>query len=144
MDKAGPLGPDPGPMALGVMIALLRSGRQIDHASTILLLAAVLWAPAATPGVGRALLCAVMLLAVAEKYFAWRVALDAALFALLARAPDHGGLFDAALAMCIGGGNDRQVRTLASRWGGARRLLRRQAAAVGIQAGCLIAVPILN
>lgn len=144
MDKSGSLEPDGDVMALRVMIALLRSGREIDHASTILFLAALWWAPAAAHDVGKVLLCAAMLLAVAEKYFAWRVALDAALFDLLACAPERGAPFDAALAMCVGGRNGSPARTLASRWSGARRLLFRQGAAVGLQAGCLIAAPMLS
>lgn len=71
-------------------------------------------------------------------------ALDAALFGLLAGAPERGAPFDAALAMCVGGRNGSSARTLARRWSGARRLLFRQGAAVGIQAGCLIAAPMLN
>ena len=113
-----------------VMAAFLRTGRQIDQASMLLLLTGVLLLPS---------FAALTLLAAGiQKYYALRVALDADLFTILARHPEHGAQWDAALALCAG----RQVstRTLALRWQGARRLQKRQRVAFAVQLAVLATI----
>lgn len=117
------------------MLAFLHLGRRIDHASSVFLIGAILLAATS----GKLVLLAGIMLALAEKYWAWRVALDAELFDLLRRCPERLAEFDAALAICAGRRHAPPARALESRWLGARRLLCRQAAAFGLQAACLIA-----
>lgn len=115
------------PVAWGVMSAFLRTGKDVDHASSVLLLGTLLLyvAQFSSHPAGLVMLPA-LLLALAEKYFAWRVALDAELFALLGRAPGEATVFDEALAACLGRKPVVRQRTMQSRWLGAKRYLRYQ------------------
>jgi hypothetical protein len=122
----------------GVMLAFLRLGKQIDHASSLLLIAAVLCSLGNGASLVDIYLLAALLLAIAQKYFAWRVALDVELFALLQQYPAETAVFDAALAACLGHHRELPVRSMAQRWCGARRLLQRQAGCFALQAACLV------
>lgn len=121
-------------MAADVLIAFLQAARVVDQASSLLLLPAVallLMQPAGVPAL--ALLGVALVFALAEKYYAWRVALDAGLFAALLRQPGQMPQFDAALASMLGGQAPVGGRSLQSRGEGARRLLLRQALCLGAQ-----------
>jgi hypothetical protein len=109
-----------------VMAAFLRTGRQVDQASMLLLLTAVLLRPSLTAALALTLLAAGI-----QKYYALRVALDADLFAVLARHPEHSAQWDAALALCAR--RPVSARPLTQRWQGARRFQQRQVAAFGSQ-----------
>lgn len=108
------------------MAAFLRTGKHIDQASMLLLLAAVLLRPALTAALALALLAAGI-----QKYYALRVSLDADLFSALARHPEHSAEWDAAMALCAG--RPASTRPLALRWQGARRLQQRQIAAFAVE-----------
>lgn len=111
------------PVTAAVMAAFLRTGKQIDQASMLLVLvAAILSGPS---------LVLALLAAGVQKYYALRVALDADLFAVLERHPESGGQWDAALALCAG--RPQSSRPLIQRWQGARRLQQRQRAAFAVQ-----------
>lgn len=122
------------PVAVGVLRAFLRSGRVLDHAASVLLLAVLLvpvlrpsfWPQAVLPGMAIAL-------ALAAKYHAWRVALDAELFAVLLDHPHEAHRFDGALATFLGRTDAPAGKSMQSRWQGARRLLCRQALCLGLQ-----------
>jgi hypothetical protein len=126
-------------MTPAVMAAFLRTGRMFDHASSAILIGVLVLAGAAGAGVAPAALGAALVLALAEKYFAWRVALDAELFAVLAQRDDMAA-FDYALETCAGRKPDIPPRSLANRWAGARRLLFCQIACSGLQAAGLAAM----
>lgn len=125
-----------------VLLGFLRAGRVLDAGSSALLLSTVLLAlrPAAPLAVGGILVA--LLLALVEKYFAWRVALDAEFFALLHEQPTQTAAFDAALAAFLGRttGPAPAPRPMASRWLGARRLVWRQALAGAAQFGVVLAL----
>lgn len=122
------------PVTIGVLTAFLRSGRMLDQASSVLLLGVLLllvlhppsWPGIFLPGIA-------IVLAIAEKYHAWRVALDAELFAVLLKNPHEPNRFDAALAAFLACGKIAAGRTMYSRWQGARRLFCRQALCLGLQ-----------
>ncbi len=115
-------------ISAAVMAAFLRTGKQVDQASMLLFLAAVI--VTSGPLVALALLAAGI-----QKYYALRVALDADLFAILARHPEQLAHFDAALALCAR--RPASTRPLALRWQGARRLQQRQIGAFGLQLAML-------
>ena len=122
------------PMTLRVLLGFLRAGRVLDGASSVLLLGTLVlactpFAPAKAVAVGIALLLGTL-----AKYYAWRVALDAEFFALLSEQPQQAGAFDDALAAFMGQATVPTLRTMASRWQGARQLVKRQAAVVALQA----------
>lgn len=119
---------------LRVLLGFLQAGRVLDHGSSVLLLAALLAGARASNGLGLALLGGAVLLGLLEKYLAWRVALDAEFFALLLEQPGQEAAFDAALAAFLGRSAAAETRSMASRWQGARRLVRQQAAVLGAQA----------
>lgn len=127
-------------MALRVLLGFLRAGRVLDHASSVLLLAALLAAPAAP----LAAVLAAVALGALEKYVAWRVALDAEFFQLLLQQPGQEAAFDAALADFLGRKASPPPRTLASRWRGARRLVWGQALVLGAQAVAALLVLLLG
>jgi hypothetical protein len=131
--------PAANPMTPAVMAAFLRTGRMADHASSALLIGVLALAAGTGAGVAPAALGAALVLALAEKYFAWRVALDAELFAVLAQHDDMAA-FDSALEICAGRKPAVPPRSLASRWSGARRLLLCQIACFGLQAASLAAM----
>ena len=62
------------------------------------------------------------------------MALDAEFFALLLAQPGQEAAFDTALVEFLGRPGVSETRTMASRWQGARRLVRLQAAVLGAQA----------
>lgn len=116
-------------MSQQVLLGFLRAGRVLDGASSVLLLGALVLAPAA-PLAAVAVAAALALL---EKYLAWRVALDAEFFALLDATPAAPDEFDLALAAFLGCPVPAP-RSLPSRQQGARQLLLRQVLALGAQA----------
>ncbi len=118
-------------ISAAVMAAFLRMGRQVDQASMFLLLAAIALALGERGPAPAALLGMNLVAAGIAKYYALRVALDADLFAILARHPEQHVKWDKALAMCAG--REPSARSLAQRWAGARRLQQRQVASLGVQ-----------
>lgn len=129
-------------MQLQLVASLLRRGRQLDRLSgglTLLALAGGL-APllGGKPNPASALLCGLLvMLGLAQKYWAVRVALDGELFARLARQPEQLAArtqqLDQALAglglqPATAGGRDWDARSR-----GALQLLRRQALWLGAQ-----------
>ena len=145
--KPAPPMPQAGePVSLGVMSAFLHSGRSIDHASSLFLLAACVLAGGIGDRHGLWLplpvLLLSLLLATLEKYLAWRVALDARLFAVLEQTSQQElAHFDAALAAFLGQSGTGQhipTRSMDSRWQGARRLFLQQALCCGVQVALLL------
>lgn len=121
-------------MAADVLIAFLQAARVVDQASSLLLLpAAVLVLLQPASALALVLLGFALVFALAEKYHAWRVALDAGLFEALRRQPGQAPQFDAALASMLGGQAPVAGRSLQSRGEGAHRLLLRQALCLGAQ-----------
>lgn len=121
------------PVMLRVVVAFLKGGRVLDGASSVLLLGtlgrALLPAtPLAVVGMGVALVLAGL-----EKYFAWRVALDAEFFSVLDEQPAQAEHFDAALATFLGRSTMPSHRSFASRWRGTRQLMISQAVTLLIQ-----------
>jgi hypothetical protein len=124
------------PVTLGVIASLLNSGSVIDDASSVLFLASLFffdrhW----TSGVW--LVAAGTLFAVAEKYHAWRVRLDAGLFDVLSRGSTEIQVFDAALAALFGNAVC-PGRSMAERWSGTRKLFRRQLVFLMLQAVIMV------
>jgi hypothetical protein len=127
------------PITLGVMAAWLKTGRVLDHAASLALVLTLL---ALHPmaglregwpnGWGVAVWLA---LALMEKYYAWRVALDAGLFDLLAQTGARDmGQFDASMAAFLRpGAASMPPRSMESRFMGARRLFLWQVAALLMQ-----------
>jgi hypothetical protein len=134
-------GPDTHVLTTGVMTALLRSGKTVDSASSIFLLGGLLLI-AMKPVAPYAVL-ALLLLGFLEKYYAWRVTLDAELFALLGKSCNQGRVFDAALAACLVREPPELPRSMEDRWRGARRLLLSQMIVCGLQ-GIAIVVAVLD
>lgn len=135
-------------IAATVYSAFLHSARVLDHGSSLLALLMVLLAMRGAAaanaltdhGVGYAL-AAMLLLAALEKYYAFRVALDARLFAMLAEpGVNHSTAFDNALASL--NGRAALPRSLQERWRGARKLWISQAACfvaqVVLLVGCVL------
>ena len=118
---------------LRVLLGFLRAGRVLDHGSSVLLFAALLLGPVVGAGPAVGAFAGAVLLGLLEKYLAWRVALDAEFFALLLEQPGQEGAFDAALAEFLGRPAVAEIRPMASRWQGARRLVRQQAVVLGAQ-----------
>lgn len=127
-----------------VMAAFMESGRLFDRASSLLVIAASLiclfGAPAGWPA--ASVLAFHLGMALAAKYYGWRVALDAELFTVLARHAGDEQAFDRALAACSGR-NTVIGRSPRSRWEGARRLLHLQLALLALQAVATIATALL-
>ena len=121
------------PVMLRVVVGFLKGGRVLDGASSVLLLGtlgrALLPAtPLVVVGIGVALVLAAL-----EKYFAWRVALDAEFFTVLHEQPAQAENFDAALAAFLGRSTMPSHRSFASRWRGTRQLAIYQAVALLVQ-----------
>ena len=127
-------------MSLRVLLGFLRAGRILDHGSSVLLLGGLVAGLLKSGGAGELVMGSALVLGALAKYLAWRVALDAEFFALLLEQPGHEAAFDQAMAAFMGRPAPAETRTLASRWQGARRLVRWQAAAVAVQALLLVAV----
>ena len=129
------------PMAWGIMAAFMRTGKKLDHASSVLLLGMLLlYTVHFSSYLNSLLMLLALLLALLEKYLAWRVALDAELFALLSRWPEETAAFDAALAAALSRPPAQPRRSMQSRWLGARRLLYLQVAACVAQVLMLLAL----
>jgi hypothetical protein len=109
-----------------VLTAFLRTGRLLDHASSVLLLGTFLLMLQPASLLAGIALMAALLFALVEKYFAWRVALDAELFEVLCELSDDPLPFDLALADFLGRTEVPTARSMESRWKGARRLFRNQ------------------
>jgi hypothetical protein len=144
-----PLPTDLSPPAQGrVLIAFLRRGKTLDRWSGFILICACLalaWR-LIDRGSWRApniLLAASLAMAFIEKLYAWRVALDAELFAsLYADGPvDTTALhhLDAGLSRVLGSSRTGGRRALSDRWRGALSLLRRQAVFTILQFALLVA-----
>ncbi|RZK53177.1 MAG: hypothetical protein EOO59_12760 [Hymenobacter sp.] len=122
------------PVMLRVVVGFLKGGRVLDGASSVLLLGTLVRAmlpatPLLVVGLGVALVLAGL-----EKYFAWRVALDAEFFALLHEQPEQAENFDAALAAFLSRSTLPAHRSFASRWHGTRQLVISQAVTLLLQA----------
>ena len=128
------------PLATRVVAGFLKAGRVLDGASSVLLLGTLVLVrgPLSMPALGA--LGIALALAVAAKYLAWRVALDAEFFTLLHEQPAQTVAFDAALAAFLGRPAPVAGRSLASRCRGARQLVICQALLVGLQVGGLLLV----
>jgi hypothetical protein len=125
-------------IAARVVAGFLKAGRVLDSASSVLLLGTLVLARGPLSAPVLALMLVNVVLAVAAKYLAWRVALDAEFFTLLHEQPTQTAAFDAALAAFLGRPAPVAGRSLASRCRGARRLVVGQALLVGLQAGGLL------
>ena len=128
------LNDDENTVRLRVLLGFLRAGRVLDHGSSGLLVGALLLGPVVGAGPAAGFFGGAGLRGLLEKYLAWRVALDAEFFALLLAQPGREAAFDAALAEFRGRPAVAAARPMASRWQGARRLVRRQAAVLMAQA----------
>jgi len=128
------------PVALRVLLGFLKAGRVLDSGSSVLLLGTLILACAPMAPVLMAGLILALVVGLVEKYLAWRVALDAEFFALLHEQPEQAGAFDAALTEFLNRKTVPPLRTMQSRWHGARRLVRQQAVAVALQAGLVLLV----
>lgn len=118
------------PVIAGVMTAFLRVGKCVDHGSSaVLMTTIVLYALKPNSALSIATALITVLVALIEKYYSWRIALDAELFALLRHYPAETSTFDATLATCLGRQTTQTTqtsRTLQSRWSGAKRLMQCQ------------------
>ncbi|MES2206008.1 MAG: hypothetical protein V4525_04330 [Pseudomonadota bacterium] len=119
-------------ISLEVLIAFLRTGRMLDHASSVLFIVTAVVAITS-----NSLLCMVglllsFMLALTEKYYAWRVALDAELFKTIKKVPLKTESFDQSLAAFLKS-SPRAERTMTSRWEGAKRLFVHQSIWLGLQ-----------
>lgn len=127
------------PITLGVMAAWLKTGRMLDHTASLAMVVTVL-ALLPLAGLHKGLpnawgVAAWIALALLEKYYAWRVALDAGLFDLLAQSGVRDmAQFDAAMAAFLHPGKaSMPPRSMESRFISARRLFLWQAAALVMQ-----------
>lgn len=127
--------------------SLLRRGRSLDRLSTVFsLLALLIWLPGTE--IQRWLpwvVLGVVLLGLVQKYWALRVAVDADLFAALAKRPDiEPAQMDTALLTLGLAREPLPPRDWAARSQGALRLLRRQACWLAAQcAAALIGIVLL-
>lgn len=141
---------DAQPVTTAVMTAFLRTGKGIDHTSSVLLLVNVLLIesrPAAiqlTAPLMALIALAGLFVALVEKYFAWRVGLDAELFAVLQRFPNETTAFDTALAGCLGRSTVPPLRSMRRRWQGARRLMQYQFFVFGLQGVFVSTIMVLH
>lgn len=141
-----------GAFELRTMGSLLGQGRTLDAVSRLLLalagaglVGAAVLPQARLPAGAAALLAAGFLAGLVQVYFAVRVAFDAALVGALAGRSAEGGipadpaaLVDASLQVLGLAGPDAAGRDWSARWQGMRRLLRRQAACVLLQAATFL------
>jgi hypothetical protein len=125
-------------IAARVVAGFLKAGRVLDGASSVLLLGTLVLALGPLSALLLGVISIALALALAAKYLAWRVALDAEFFTLLHEQPTQTAAFDAALAAFLGRPAPVAGRSLASRCQGARRLVVCQALLVGLQAGGLL------
>ena len=136
-------------MNLSVVASLLARGRQLERLSDgiTLLAAACSLAPLLglpLPVLPRVLCAALLLLGIAHKYWAVRVALDADLFARLAASgdlPADTQALDRALHELRLKPNAHDSRDWPARSQGALALLRRQALCLGLQLLLILTLP---
>ena len=128
------------PITLGVMAAWLKTGRVLDHAASLALVLTLLALLHPMAGLREGWpnawgVAAWLALALMEKYYAWRVALDAGLFDLLAQTGARDmEQFDASMAAFLRpGAASMPPRSMESRFMGARRLFLWQVAALLMQ-----------
>jgi len=125
-----------------IVAALLAGGSRLDWLGTALTVAA---AGLLLAGIGgRAPEAGIVVLGIAAKYLALRVAFDARLFALAAERALATEPFDAAMTRLGLLAPPKTGRAWADRCRGARRLLRLQAAAVAAQCGLAAAAAITS
>jgi hypothetical protein len=125
-----------------VIAALLAGGRSLDWLGSALTVAAAVLLLAGLDA--RELALAIVLVGIAGKYLATRVAFDALLFAVAAERALATEPFDAAmthLGLMVPG---KTGRPWIERCRGARRLLRLQAAAVALQCALAAAAGIAS
>ncbi len=139
------------PMQIELVAALLRQGRPFDALSRGLLLLATAWLVLLASGIAKphaavaAALLASLLLALLQRYFALRVDLDARLLRVVAGQSAATDLATATAALdeaLVGQGmlpRERAGRAWPERLAGARRLWRRQLAALLLQSLALAA-----
>jgi len=114
-----------------IVAALLAGGRSLDWLSTALTVAG---ATLLLAGLGeRGLEVAIVLVGIAAKYLATRVALDARLFQIAAERALATAPFDTAMTRLGLLATAKTGRAWIARCRGARRLLQLQAAAVALQ-----------
>ncbi len=136
------------PELLVVAAALLDTGRSMEALCCTLTalcfagLLAAIWAP--VPLGSLALLLAAAASGLAGTYAGARVRLDATLFRHLGLRDRGAGLLDPALLQLGMLPADKAGRPAAERIAGARRLLRLQALAVGVQAAALAAAGVVG
>lgn len=104
----------------------------LDNCSSVLLLGTLVLAVVGSPA--RLVLLGALGLAAAEKYFAWRVALDVVFYDWLETQPEEVPEFDAAIGTFLGSKSAFPPRSWDSRWRGSRRLVLSQAVALVLQA----------
>ena len=83
------------PLAARVVAGFLKAGRVLDNASSVLLLGTLVLARGPLSALVLIVVGLALALAVAAKYLAWRVALDAEFFTLLHEQPTQTAAFDA-------------------------------------------------
>jgi hypothetical protein len=100
------------PVALEVMVGFLRTGRLLDHASSVVMLGIfiLMQHQLSSLAVGCSVLA--LLLSVIEKYYAWRVALDAEFFMILAVHPNQVATFDTSLSTFLGHSRQTEPRNM--------------------------------
>ncbi len=116
-----------------VAAGFLRSGGILLNASHCAALMAAAGALLAHALTARMLFAASILCWPAAGYFGLRVSIDARLFRELGRAPEEGGAALDELRRAWGMGGGKAGRSIGERSGGALRLWKRLAAAVGTQ-----------
>ena len=128
------------PVALGVLASLLKTGKCIDHASSVMLLCTMFFVLQRPDPIG---FFPSVLIGMLQKYFAWRVAFDAELFAVLSQAPSETATLDGALVSLFGKKKVRPNRSMQSRWSGAKSLLVWQASCAMAQFALLLYLAVM-
>lgn len=131
-----------------IAASYLRQGRALDKISRALTLigciAIVVGTYTAAPLPITLLAALVVLIGLAETYFALRVGFDAEIFSHLARGSFSATTFDGSMKRLKLIGADRTARPMSERGRGAMTLVRRQAVAVGLQIVCILILPVLG
>lgn len=136
-------------MHLQLTVTLLRRGRALDHCSSALAVCAVLLGLTPLLGIplhpiAVAAVVVLLILAVMQKYWAQRVAIDTELFELLASHPEHLhdrlNELDTALNALGLAPTAATPRSLMQRSQGAVRMLRWQVMYLALQCAVIIAL----
>ncbi len=131
-----------------IAASYLRQGKMLDKISRGLTLVGSVgvmvgtYAAAPLPVIGLAVLS--VLFGLAEAYFGLRASFDAEIFGHLARGSFSATSFDGSMKRLKLSAADRAPRAMSDRAKGAMGLVRRQAAAVGLQIICILALPLLG